>query len=72
MTLSLADGVILNVNRGVSLASGGGVATITNTGTSVILSVVSGNALTKSGSGTLTLIWQQIRTQAQLLSVQVY
>ena len=55
MTLSLADGVTLNANRGISLASGGGVSTISNSGTSTILGIISGNALTKSGSGILIL-----------------
>ena len=52
MTLSLADGVIINANRGISL---GLVGNITNTGTGTILSVISGTGLTKSGTGTLIL-----------------
>jgi fibronectin-binding autotransporter adhesin len=51
-TLSLADGVIINANRGISL---GAVGNITNTGTGTILSVISGTGLTKSGTGTLIL-----------------
>ncbi|NBR94666.1 MAG: hypothetical protein EBT44_07665, partial [Actinobacteria bacterium] len=64
-TLSLADGVTINANRGINL---GGASIITNTGTSTILSIISGTGLTKSGTGTLTLSGNNTYTGATSIS----
>ncbi|NCU50773.1 MAG: hypothetical protein EBX29_03285, partial [Candidatus Fonsibacter lacus] len=65
MTLSLADGVIINANRGINL---GGASIITNTGTGTILSIISGNGLTKSGTGTLVLSGANTYTSGTTIS----